>query len=181
MTRRPCRSARYPEGQALTGAMPVDTPGWTATVDATGIVWNGGPLSGDEEVSLDVHRNAAERRRAARVPRLADLRRRRRRALDPVGAGRLAGAGVPRASARSECRTAAARGTDDGVELGSADDHAEADAHAEIDDEAETAADNDQDDDDDAAPVIIAIVAVVVVLAVGGGTLIYLRRRRTAS
>ena len=53
MTRRPCRSTlRYPEGQALTGAVPVDMPGWTATVDATGIVWNGGPLSGDEEVSL---------------------------------------------------------------------------------------------------------------------------------
>jgi periplasmic copper chaperone A len=181
---------RFPEGQPLTNVTAAATPGWTATVDAAGIVWSGGPLTGENEVALMF---------TGTLPAGVELLQFRAlqtyddgdivRWIEPIPTDgpdpefpapllRVAAAPTaPQATPPPEPQEETTGST------AAADDDTESPANTgEEDADTDSAANTgEEEEDDDASPVIIAIVAVVAVLAAGGGTLIYLRRRRAAS
>jgi hypothetical protein len=166
---------RFPEGQTLTNVTAAATPGWTATVDPNGIVWKGGPLTGENEVALQF---------TATLP--AGVDRLEFRALQTYDNGDIVRwiestpEGGPEPEHPAPVLTVGAAATPPDQHEETSDTTAAGNGSA-ADDHSESAASTSKDDDSDAAPVIIAIVAVVAVLAAGGGTLIYLRRRRAAS
>jgi MYXO-CTERM domain-containing protein len=171
---------RYPEGQPLTGAVAAATPGWNATVDAAGIVWNGGPLTGESDVALAF---------TATLPNVDRLEFPVLQTYDDGDIVRWIQSApegspepdfpAPVLAVSAPPAPAPVPPTEPPVPSTTvpADDHTVPDEPVEPDDEAATAASSE--DDDDAAPVIITMVAVVAALAAGGGALIYRRRRRT--
>jgi periplasmic copper chaperone A len=168
---------RFPEGQPLTNVTAAATPGWTATVDPAGIVWSGGPLTGENEVGLMF---------TGTLP--AGVDRLEFRVLQTYDDGDIVRwieatpEGGPEPDFPAPVLTVAAA-PQTAPQTTAAEHHEETtDSSAAADDPSESAASTgEKDDDDDARPVIIAIVAVAAVLAAGGGTLLYLRRRRTAA
>jgi uncharacterized protein YcnI len=174
---------RFPEDATLTDVTAAQTAGWTAAVSDTGIVWTGGPLTGEDKVELTF---------TATLP--DDAEQLEFKALQTYDDGQVVRwiEATPEGGAEPEHPAPVLD-----LEGGGEDHHAEegtettvagtpttADEHAEgTDDEGAgsdaSAAATENDDDGSSTGVVVLIVAVVV-LAAGGGTYVVMRRRRAA-
>jgi uncharacterized protein len=161
---------RFPEGQQLTAVSVQPTTGWTATPSATGIVWTGGPLTGENEVKFNF---------TATLP--SDAKTLELKALQTYDNGQTVRwieetpAGGPEPEHPAPVLTIGASGDED--------HHAEAgsdEAASTADDHGEAASTNDSEDDSSNTALVVVIIIAVVVIVGGGGTLLFLRSRRAS-
>jgi uncharacterized protein YcnI len=159
---------RFPEGATLTDVTAAPTPGWTATVDDAGIVWTGGPLTGEDKVELTF---------TATLP--PDANTLEFKALQTYDDGQVVRwiEATPEGGPEPEHPAPV-------LDLaGGGGDHADEGTATTIASSATTVAGNaadanDNGDDSSSTGVIILIVAIVVV-AGAGGAYVVMRRRRT--
>jgi hypothetical protein len=161
---------RFPEGQQLTAVSVQQTSGWTGTPNATGIVWTGGPLTGENEVKFNF---------TATLP--SDAKTLEFKALQTYDNGQVVRwieqtpAGGPEPEHPAPVLTVGASGDEDHhAEVGSDDTSSTTDGHGEA------ASTNDSKDDSSNTALIVVIIIAVVVIVGGGGTLLFLRSRRAS-
>ena len=171
---------RFPDGQPLTNVTVAETPGWNSAVDATGVVWTGGPLTGDARVEFTftgtLPANVTEL--VFRVLQTYDNGEIARwiEATPPGGAEPefpapvLAVAPGPAVEAPVAPTTTTTIASDH-------DEHSEEDESPVV---APIAADDDDDDGDNNIAVIAVITGALVAVAAVGGALIYRRSRPAA-
>jgi uncharacterized protein len=161
---------RFPEGQQLTAVSIEPTNGWNATKNASGIVWTGGPLTGENEVKFNF---------TATLP--SDAKTLEFKALQTYDNGQTVRwieatpAGGPEPEHPAPVLTIGASGDED--------HHAEAgsdEAASATDDHDEAASTNDSKDDSSNTALVVVIIIAVVVIVGGGGTLLFLRSRRAS-
>jgi uncharacterized protein YcnI len=160
---------RFPEGQQLTAVSVQPTTGWNATPSATGIVWTGGPLTGENEVKFNF---------TATLP--SDAKTLEFKALQTYDNGQVVRwieetpAGGPEPEHPAPVLTLGASGEDHHAEAGSDTTSSTTDDHGEA------ASTNDSKDDSSNTALVVVVIIAVVVIVGGGGTLLFLRSRRAS-
>jgi len=162
---------RFPEGSTLTDVTAAPVPGWTATVDDAGIVWTGGPLTGEDKVELKF---------TATLP--ADAETLEFKALQTYDDGQVVRwiEATPEGGPEPEHPAPVLDLAGGGGEDHHAEEGTETTIAATATTVAGTAANtNDNSDDSSSTGIIILIVAIVVVAGAGGAYVIMRRRRTT--
>jgi uncharacterized protein len=161
---------RFPEGQQLTDVSVQQTPNWTSTVSDAGIVWTGGPVTGENRVEFTFT--------AKLPPDVESLEFKAIQTYDNQQEVRWIEETPPGGEEPEHPAPVLTVGA------ATEDHHAESNTDATaapVDHSEAVNASSTKSDDDSNTGVIVAVVVIVVVLAAGGGTLLYLRHRRAAA